>query len=66
MVAALLRHGPKHLAVVCRELSRWLEEHEYESLRQAQGSMSLQRSSDPEAFERGKWDVPDRPAASAL
>ncbi len=65
MVAALLQHGPGHLAVVRRDLSHWLEEHEYESLRQAQGSLSLQRSPDPEAFERGNWDAFDRPAASA-
>jgi dihydroorotate dehydrogenase (fumarate) len=55
MVAALLMHGPAHLAAVRRELTRWLEEHEYESLRQAQGSMSLLRSPAPEAFERGNY-----------
>jgi len=55
MVAALLRNGPKHLAVVRREMQHWLEEGEYESLRQAQGSMSLERSPDPEAFERGNY-----------
>jgi dihydroorotate dehydrogenase (fumarate) len=55
MVAALLVHGPGHLAVVRRELSRWLEEREYDSLRQAQGSMNLMRSPDPEAFERGNY-----------
>ncbi len=55
MVAALLNHGPQHLAAVRDELSRWLEDHEYESLRQAQGSMSLLRSPDPEAFERGNY-----------
>lgn len=55
MVAALLNHGPQHLAVVRDELSRWLENHEYESLRQAQGSMNLLRCPDPEAFERGNY-----------
>jgi dihydroorotate dehydrogenase (fumarate) len=55
MVAALLKHGPKQLAVVRRELTHWLEECEYESLRQALGSMSLERSPDPEAFERGNY-----------
>ena len=33
----------------------WLEEHEYDSLRQMQGSMSLMRCPDPEAFERGNY-----------
>ena len=39
-----------------RETSRaWMEEHEYESLRQMQGSMSLVRCPDPRAFERGNY-----------
>ena len=55
MVSALLRHGPEHLARVRAELARWLEEHEYESLRQMQGSMSLGRGADPAAFERANY-----------
>jgi dihydroorotate dehydrogenase (fumarate) len=55
MVAALLQDGPGRIAMVRRELAHWLEQHEYESLRQAQGSMSLLRSPDPEAFERGNY-----------
>lgn len=55
VVAALLQHGPGYIAVLVKDLERWLEQHEYESLRQAQGSMSLRRSPDPEAFERGNY-----------
>lgn len=55
MVAALLINGPEHLTRVRRDLSHLLEEREYESLRQAQGSMSLERCPDPEAFERGNY-----------
>jgi dihydroorotate dehydrogenase (fumarate) len=55
MVAALLQHGPQHLRVVREELARWLQDHEYASLRQAQGSMSLEHCPDPEAFERGNY-----------
>ena len=55
MVAALLLHGPSHLAKIRRELSHWLEVPEYESLEQAQGSMSLLRCPNPEAFERGNY-----------
>jgi dihydroorotate dehydrogenase (fumarate) len=55
MVAALLVHGPSHLAKIRRELSHWLEVREYESLEQAQGSMSLLRCPNPEAFERGNY-----------
>lgn len=55
MVSALLQHGPDRLAEVRKGLARWLEEHEYESLRQMQGSMSLLRCPDPAAFERGNY-----------
>ena len=55
MVSALLQRGPTHLKVVREDLNRWLEEHEYESLRQMQGSMSLQRVSDPSAYERANY-----------
>lgn len=55
VVAALLHHGPGFLAMLVHDLERWLEEHEYESLAQALGSMSLRRSPDPEAFERGNY-----------
>jgi dihydroorotate dehydrogenase (fumarate) len=55
MVSALLRRGPEHLARVREGLAQWLETHEYDSLRQAQGSMSLARSPDPGAFERAQY-----------
>jgi dihydroorotate dehydrogenase (fumarate) len=55
MVSALLRNGPARLATMREELERWLEEHEYDSLRQACGSMSLEHSPDPGAFERGNY-----------
>lgn len=55
MVAALLINGPEHLARARRDLSHFLEEREYESLEQAQGSMSHERCPDPEAFERGNY-----------
>src|SRR5262249_18999787 len=55
MVSALLQHGPGHLATVREHLASWLEEHEYASLRQMQGSMSLLRCADPGAFERAHY-----------
>jgi len=55
LVSALLLQGPEHLRVVRDGLAAWLEEHEYESLRQMQGSMSLQRCPDPSAFERANY-----------
>jgi len=55
VVSALYLRGPKHLRTMRDELSEWLEKHEYESLRQAQGSMSLERSPDPSMFERANY-----------
>jgi dihydroorotate dehydrogenase (fumarate) len=55
LVSVLLQHGEKQLALIRKDLSHWLEQGEYESLRQAQGSMSLLRCPNPEAFERGNY-----------
>ncbi|MBN2490812.1 MAG: dihydroorotate dehydrogenase-like protein [Planctomycetes bacterium] len=55
MVSALLDNGPKHLERVRAGVETWLVEHEYESLRQALGSMNHSRSPDPAAFERANY-----------
>lgn len=55
MVSVLLRQGPSHLAEILRFFSRWIEEHEYDSLSQLRGSMSLRTCPDPAAFERGNY-----------
>jgi len=55
MVSALLQHGPDHLRQVRVELDDWLEEHEFESLQQMQGSMSLLRCGDPAAYQRANY-----------
>jgi dihydroorotate dehydrogenase (fumarate) len=55
LVAALLRFGPDHLGAIRQEVSRWLEQHEYSSLRQLQGSLSQAKCPDPAAFERGNY-----------
>jgi dihydroorotate dehydrogenase (fumarate) len=55
MCSALMRHGINHLRHVERELRDWMEEHEYESVVQMQGSMSQIRCPDPRAFERAQY-----------
>ncbi len=55
VVSALLMHGPQRLADIKNQVTQWLEEHEYESLQQALGSMSLRRCPDPAAFERTNY-----------
>ena len=44
-----------HLRLVLDELSDWMEEHEYESLAQMRGSMSLATCPDPAAYERANY-----------
>jgi dihydroorotate dehydrogenase (fumarate) len=53
--SSLMRHGINHLRHLERELREWMEEHEYESVQQMQGSMSQQHCPDPEAFERAQY-----------
>lgn len=55
MVSALLIHGPERLSQARADLAEWLEEHEYESLAQARGSMSLLKSPNPQAFTRANY-----------
>lgn len=55
MVSALLKHGPEHIGKVKNEMVRWMEEHEYESVDQMRGSMSLMKSPNPAAFERANY-----------
>jgi dihydroorotate dehydrogenase (fumarate) len=55
MCSSLMRHGINHLRHVERELRAWMEEHEYDSVLQMQGSMSQLRCPDPQAFERAQY-----------
>jgi dihydroorotate dehydrogenase (fumarate) len=55
IVSALLKHGPEHLKVILDDMKIWLEEHEYESIRQMQGCLSLAQCPDPAAFERANY-----------
>ena len=55
MVSVLLRYGPKYIKTVLDDMTRWLEEHEYEGLEQLRGSMSLRRCPDPKAYERANY-----------
>jgi len=55
LCSALLRHGVNHLRHVERGLREWMEHHEYDSVRQMQGSMSQLRCPDPSAFERALY-----------
>jgi dihydroorotate dehydrogenase (fumarate) len=53
--SALLANGITHLTTIQSEMTRWMEEHEYESIRQMRGSLSRRAVPDPSAFERGNY-----------
>jgi dihydroorotate dehydrogenase (fumarate) len=55
LCSSLLRNGINHLRHMERGIADWMEQHEYESVRQMQGSMSQQRCADPSAFERAQY-----------
>ena len=55
MCSSLMRHGVNHVRHVERGLREWMEEHEYESVKQMQGSMSQIKCADPGAFERAQY-----------
>jgi dihydroorotate dehydrogenase (fumarate) len=55
LVSSLLMRGPEHIRTILGEMRQWLEEHEYESLKQMQGNMNLLKCPDPSAYERANY-----------
>jgi len=55
LVSALLRHGPDRLRVIRGEIEAWMVEHEWPSLNEMRGNMSLGRIPDPAAYERANF-----------
>lgn len=53
--SALLMHGYEHLRTMLDEAEAWMKFHEYESIRQMQGSMSQDNVDEPAAFERANY-----------
>ena len=55
LTSALLKRGITYLDTLATELLVWMGEHEYDSIRQMQGSMSRNAVPQPEAFERANY-----------
>jgi dihydroorotate dehydrogenase (fumarate) len=55
MTSALLKRGIGFLDTICTELLVWMGEHEYDSIKQMQGSMSRNAVPQPAAFERANY-----------
>lgn len=51
----LLAAGIARLTEILEELADWMEEHEYPSIAEMQGSMSQQAVAEPAAFERANY-----------
>jgi dihydroorotate dehydrogenase (fumarate) len=51
----LLRNGTYRIQEMLQALRLWMEEHEYDSVVQMQGSMSQQHVADPASFERANY-----------
>jgi dihydroorotate dehydrogenase (fumarate) len=52
LASALLQNGIGYLRPLRNQLEAWLENHEYESIEQMQGSMSHKNVPNPKAFQR--------------
>ena len=55
MTSTLLAHGTGRLTEILKDLEAWMEEFEYESIEQMQGSMSQKAVAEPAAFERANY-----------
>ena len=55
MAGELLRNGVGRIGEIIAEMTRWMEEREYVSVQQMQGSMSQRNVADPAAFERTNY-----------
>ncbi len=55
MASALLQRGPEYVRTVLSEMVKWMEDHEYESVQQMQGSMSQKSVAYPAALERANY-----------
>ncbi len=55
LASALLQNGIGYLRPLRNQLESWLELHEYESIKQMQGSMSQKNVPNPKAFQRANY-----------
>lgn len=55
MTSELLRNGIRRIGQILEDMTWWMEEHEYESVTQMQGSMSQKNVAQPAAFERANY-----------
>ena len=55
MASELLANGVGRVGLILEDMMEWMNEHEYESIVQMQGSMSQKNVAEPAAFERANY-----------
>lgn len=55
LCSTLLNHGTAHVSLILDEMKSWLEEKEYESVRQLKGSLSYANAINPAEYERANY-----------
>ncbi len=55
LCSVLMKKGLESIRKIETEMADWLSEHDYQSVRQLQGSMSQRNCPDPAAFERAQY-----------
>jgi len=55
LCSVLLSKGPEYCELLLKQLSDWLIEHEYESIKQMQGSVSQLCAIDPASYEHSNY-----------
>ncbi len=55
LCSELLGNGINRISEILKDLEKWMEEREYESVEQMKGSMSQKSVADPAAFERANY-----------
>ncbi|HWP68015.1 MAG TPA: hypothetical protein VN437_01855, partial [Rectinemataceae bacterium] len=55
IASAIYQHGIGQIGRILTGLAEWMDENQYESVEQMKGSMSLENSPDPAAFQRGNY-----------
>ncbi len=55
LTSALFLHGIEHMTTILHDLTTWMEEKEYEGIKQMQGSMSYRSVAEPAAYERANY-----------
>jgi len=55
MASELLQNGVKRISEILEEMGRWMEEHEYGSVKQMIGSLSQKNVNETAAFERANY-----------